>query len=284
MTALELYRNVLTEINKQGAPSLLLEQFIYVANKAVQQYTNLGYNKYDKNQQASDDMRVLKTSDVLTIKVDEPITPAESARYYVILPDDYMHMLSCVVEFEGNAGLGIGRCNKDDNGGKYYSPARRMTSDMYPTLLTNEYFKPSQKNPYYFLNNVNDTDSEELPSNSTMDRLLQSLRGSDLRPVEGRKSNASKVLLEIRCGNSAIPTRVFVDYLKSPMRIVLTDAEINMVGGDTSQVLEFPDHVCYEIINDIVKLVLENASDPRLQTNIPVNMTIPNGTEEKPAK
>jgi hypothetical protein len=38
--------------------------------------------------------------------------------------------------------------------------------------------------------------------------------------------------------------------------------------------LEFPDYVCYEIINELVKLLLENASDPRLQTNIPVNQSI----------
>jgi len=284
MTALELYRNVLTEINKQGAPSLLLEEFIYLANKAVQQYTNKGYNKYDKNQQASDDLRVLKTSDVLPINIAEPITPAESARYYVILPADYMHMLSCVVEFEGDDGSRNKRCNKDDKGGKFYTPARRMTADMYPTLLTNAYFKPSHKNPYYFLNNVNDSTSEVLPSNSTMDSLIKSLRNSGERPVEGRQSNVSKVLLEIRCGDSAVPTRVFVDYLKSPMRIVLTDAEINRVGGDISQVLEFPDVVCYEIVNEIVKLVLENASDPRLQTNLPINMTIPTGEEGKAAK
>ena len=43
---------------------------------------------------------------------------------------------------------------------------------------------------------------------------------------------------------------------------------------DTSQIMEFPDYVCQEIINGLVKLVMENASDPRLQTNIPINQTI----------
>lgn len=38
--------------------------------------------------------------------------------------------------------------------------------------------------------------------------------------------------------------------------------------------MEFPDYVCQEIINGLVKLVMENSSDPRLQTNIPVNQTI----------
>lgn len=43
---------------------------------------------------------------------------------------------------------------------------------------------------------------------------------------------------------------------------------------DNTQKLEFPDYVCYEIINIYVRLLLENASDPRLQTNIPINQTI----------
>lgn len=43
---------------------------------------------------------------------------------------------------------------------------------------------------------------------------------------------------------------------------------------DGTQVLEFPDYVCYEIINIYVRLLLENAGDPRLQTNIPINQTI----------
>lgn len=38
--------------------------------------------------------------------------------------------------------------------------------------------------------------------------------------------------------------------------------------------MEFPDYVCHQIINELVKLVMENSSDPRLQTNIPVNQTI----------
>lgn len=45
-------------------------------------------------------------------------------------------------------------------------------------------------------------------------------------------------------------------------------------GVDTTKEMEFPEYVCYEIINEFVKLLLENTSDPRLQTNIPINQTI----------
>lgn len=66
---------------------------------------------------------------------------------------------------------------------------------------------------------------------------------------------------------------VHVDYLKSPQHLRLTQSQLDSTR-DTSQIMEFPDYVCQEIINGLVKLVMENASDPRLQTNIPVNQTI----------
>lgn len=57
------------------------------------------------------------------------------------------------------------------------------------------------------------------------------------------------------------------------MYVSMTQDDILSVE-DNTQILEFPDYICYEIINVIVKLLLENASDPRLQTNIPINQTI----------
>lgn len=33
---------------------------------------------------------------------------------------------------------------------------------------------------------------------------------------------------------------------------------------DKSQVMEFPDFVCQEIINELVNIVMENSRDPRL--------------------
>lgn len=68
MTVRNLYDNLLIELNKVEAPSLLLEDFIYFANKSVQQYINKRYNLYDVTQQTTDDLRVLKKSIQLSIK------------------------------------------------------------------------------------------------------------------------------------------------------------------------------------------------------------------------
>lgn len=63
-----------------------------------------------------------------------------------------------------------------------------------------------------------------------------------------------------------------MDYIKTPNRIELQETDLE--GTDSTKPLEFSDYVCYEIINEFVKLLLENASDPRLQTNIPINQTV----------
>lgn len=59
------------------------------------------------------------------------------------------------------------------------------------------------------------------------------------------------------------------------MYIRLTQEQIDATL-DYSQVLEFPDYVCFEIVNIFTRLLMENASDPRLQTNMPINNTIAN--------
>ena len=43
---------------------------------------------------------------------------------------------------------------------------------------------------------------------------------------------------------------------------------------DQSMIIEFPDYVVYEIINTLVKLILENGGNPRIQTHMGVNQSI----------
>ena len=78
MTARQLFEYALIELNKVQAPSLLLEDYNYFINKAVNQYINKVYNLYEINQQKSDDLRVLKASAVLTPSL-QTIYPEQSA-------------------------------------------------------------------------------------------------------------------------------------------------------------------------------------------------------------
>jgi len=104
-------------------------------------------------------------------------------------------------------------------------------------------------------------------------RLNPAAGDFDTNPVEKigkvRYGNASKVRLEIRYGkdNSLFElTNIWVDYIKSPQHIRLTQEQLDLTE-DTSQKMEFPDYVCQEIINELVHIVMENSSDPRMQTH-----------------
>ena len=98
------------------------------------------------------------------------------------------------------------------------------------------------------------------------------------RDTATRYGNASKVRMEIRYGDDDTVfelQKVLVDYIKTPQHIRLTQAQVNLTE-DTSQIMEFPDYVCQEIINELTTLVMANIADPRLQTHIPVTTTIAN--------
>lgn len=287
MTARELYEYALIELNKLEAPSLLLEDYNYFINKAVQQYINLVYAKLEIDQQSTDDIRVLKTSTILKpIRLSEDPTYSHlsnglfKSSYYVDLPADYMHLLNCIVEYK--VGVSDFKCyNKGD---MVYFAARRLTPDMYTQVLNNAYMRPMYKRPYYYLNNINTAntivtnpsiDTAILDANKKNNETPSTLVDSNNKQGD-RLSNPSIVRLELRYGNDDgvfIPNNIYVDYLKSPMYIRLTQEQINSTL-DYSQVLEFPDYVCFEIANIFVRLLMENASDPRLQTNMPINNTI----------
>lgn len=267
----------------------MLEDYNYFINKAVQQYINLIYAKLEVDQQSTDDIRVLKASTVLKpIKFGEDETVIEGMQdgifkssYYAYLPGDYMHLLNCVIGYE--VAKADFKCYKVND--RVYFAARRLTPNMFTQILNNAYMRPMYKRPYYYLTNINE--KNDLVTNTTSDEgilnysakeegnVASSLR--DSQNVSGdRLANPSRVRLELRFGNDDsvfVPKNIYIDYLKAPMYIRLTQEQIDMTF-DKSQVLEFPDYVCFEIVNIFTRLIMENASDPRLQTNMPINNTI----------
>ena len=274
-------------MNKLEAPSLLLEDYNYFINKAVQQYINLVYAKLEIDQQSTDDIRVLKASTVLKpVKLSENSAYSHLANgmfkssYYVDLPEDYMHLLNCIIEYK----VGVSNFKCYNKGDIVYFAARRLTPDMYTQVLNNAYMRPMYKRPYYYLTNINTAntivtnpsmDTAILDANKENNETPSALVDSNNVPGD-RLANPSIVRLELRYGTDDgvfVPNNIYVDYLKSPMYIRLTQEQINSTL-DYSQVLEFPDYVCFEIANIFVRLLMENASDPRLQTNIPINNTI----------
>lgn len=308
MTARQLYEALLIEMNKVEAPSMLLEDFNYMANKAVYQFLNKTYNTYDANQQMSDNIRVLKATAILTPSKDDEGNLTNSynesgfdSLYGNIkeftLPDDYLHMLNCICNYKVSKPF---KCYKKDSNVQF--AARRLTSDMWSQVINNFYMRPTYRMPYYFIHNVNNgqlpTDNFQSPDykiietkdenediqfhvdGENLSRTL--ILGSDKvistvdRASTIRYGNSEPVRLEIRYGKDDSIfklDKIYVDYIKTPQHILLTQEQLDLTE-DFSQVLEFPDYVCQEIINELVKLMMENASDPRLQTNLPINQTI----------
>jgi len=150
MTSRQVYEALLIELNKVQAPSILLEDFNYYGNKAIGQYVNKAYNFYDINQQKSDDLRVLKSSIILkpTLSTTLESTNLLKNTFEVNLPDDYLHILGCVVEFSA-----IKKFNCYNIGDVVQYNAKRLTADMFPALINNYYMRPTYKNPYYYINN-----------------------------------------------------------------------------------------------------------------------------------
>ena len=381
MTARQVYEGVLTEMNKVQAPSMLLEDFNYFVNKAINQYVNKKYNVYDVNQQSSDDLRVLKATTILevtkttkygqnTTGVVTGNTSLYGATYEAYLPQDYLHMLNCICNYKVKKQF------------KCYDPntyvqfgATRLTADLWGQIINNFYMKPSYKKPYYYLHNVNintevptnpitqisyipidttadgvvfdpnvtyyilvdetytpftgsafesetqyyvavvnningGTDSPNAeynvsPTNSETTNAISDSNGHVVgegvdgdvfnlprtanmfgnkkvslveKPTAQRLANASKVRIEIRTGKDDSIFKlesIYVDYIKAPQYIRLTQEQIDLTE-DTSQMMEFPDYVCQEIINELTHLIMENSSDPRLQSHMPVTMSIAN--------
>lgn len=380
MTAKNIFEYALVELNKVQAPSLLLEDYNYFINKAVNQYINKIYNAYEVNQQKSDDLRVLKGTTILPVNIQNDYNlnnlgsgntfPAGvnnnklfGATYETYLPDDYLHILNCIAEFEVKKQY---KCY--DSGTRMHFGVKKLTSDMFSQIINNYYMRPSYKNPYFFINNVNTNNNfptrdnqkkldevykmfiiendgategdsitvngivfSVISNNDVMRTLVKNINESNAPELEGisadfnsqvitiigkvelivtingdmrmaadspkyldfnqklrseRYGNKSKVRMEIRYGkdNTVFELKqVYVDYLKSPQFIRLTQDEVDEVE-DNSQLLEFPDYVCQEIINELIKLLMENSSDPRLQTNIPINQSIAQPQQEQQQK
>ena len=106
------------------------------------------------------------------------------------------------------------------------------------------------------------------------------------KPIAARIGNTSNVRCEIRYGKDDSLfqlAEVQVDYVKVPQHIRLTQEQIDLTE-DTSQIMEFPDYVNQEIINELVHLVMERVNDPRLGNNMQMTQTIarPTGQQAQP--
>lgn len=304
MTARQIWKAALIELSKINAPSLLLSEYNYYINKAILQYINKQYNIYDMNQQTTDSLGVLK-SEATLIPTDVK-DQLFKATYSVTLPDDYVHLLNCVCVYTVKGNY---ECYDDSNTVAF--AARKLTADSWSRVMDDYYNRPLPERPYYYIHNVNQqidlptneyspdkpgstdqvwTGTENTPGGytekTTFPRVIQ-LGGVQTtvinKPAGLRHPNASERRMEIRYGydNTVFAlSEVRIDYIKAPQYIRLTKQQVDNTQ-DTSQIMEFPDYVCNEIINELVRLLMHRDADPRLQTQPAVTESIANPAQQQ---
>lgn len=272
MSLRDVYEAVLIEMNKENAPNILLEDFNYFLNKSISQFVNKKYNIYDINQQVTDDLSVLK--DTYVVEGEKLLngkskygdySKIHNGTYRFELPADYFHILNCVCTYEAKKSY---RCY--DQGTIFEIGATRLTADQWNQVVNNFWNKPTYRRPYYYIH-YGSQEVDPLKRNSTR------LNGE-------RKGNSQKILCEVRIGTDSETVfdlkQITIDYLKVPMYYRLTQNQIDCIE-DTSSTLEFPDYVCQEIVNELVTLIMENVSDPKLLTFPVVSQSIANPAQQQ---
>lgn len=278
MTLRQIFESVLIELGKIQAPTLKLYEFNYLCNKAVNQFVNKIYNIYDINQQTSDDLRVLKQTCTLQAKKID-------TAYEVELPLDYLHLLNCICVFQSIKSQG---CIKADS--QLEISATRLTADVWGEVMRDVYNRPSYKKPYFYIHNAPNT-VEEISGIEEPDKPIENFpRTFKLnteisaveKPIASRIGNPIPGRCEIRYGSDSLYVlkEVKMDYLKVPQHLRLTQQQVDLTK-DTSQIMEFPDYICQEIINELVLLVMGRSSDPRLTTNLQITQSIARPTQQQ---
>ena len=260
MTVRDCYNACLIELNKVQAPSLLLNDFVYLLNKNIQEYFNKKYNSFEKLQQSTDDLRqLIKLTTIdyskgLTKHVDNTQTIYFSS-WDCPLPDDYVHILGCRAIFEAP----LKRC-KDCR--IEVVGLNKLDTNQAPQIGSNWYMRPSHSRPYYQIINI------EEPK-LIYPTPFQKQKGQ-------RYGNSTQPMMQIICGDDIRYQlkAVEIQYLRAPQFVELEQKDLDS-AVDNSQTLEFSDYVCNEIVKQLVTQIMENGKDDRLQTFLPINQSIP---------
>jgi hypothetical protein len=234
------------------------------------------------------------------------IQSLHGATYEVFLPIDYLHMLNCVciyyvaktkdcwdagsyIEVPANrltadswSQIVTDIYNRPSPMRPYYYIHNMNQQQSAPTdPVIADAGSPTGYKGTDIANNYQVTDSEgavatEDAAGSNFQRTFKLADANETevslveKPIAARIGNTSNVRCEIRYGKDDSLfqlAEVQVDYVKVPQHIRLTQEQIDLTE-DTSQIMEFPDYVNQEIINELVHLVMERVNDPRLGNNM----------------
>lgn len=261
MTLKEVYEAMLIELNKNfGSTDLLLEDFNYFVNKGILQYVQKRYNVSETNRQVLDDLKNIIVPGELS---KAELTSTKNKGWYFFkgeLPDDYLHLMSCDVEFVVRADF---ECFKENH--VEVVEVFPLTTSVEKKARSNFWFKPSFKKPYYRVTGDRSTYDTSTPK-GILSKLEVTFGDSPYLLDEHNQLIIPDAKVELE--------KVYYEYLKVPDKMTLTYEELDEIS-DSSQLMEFSEDVCGEIIKETIKLVALKTGNPLIQNYDQINMSVP---------
>lgn len=277
MTAKQMIDYALIEQNKIEAPSLEIIQYNYFLNKSIDNVLKLNYGYYDINQHQTDKLYPLKKRVKISLdtsNMDGTISmdTGNAAKTYssttiplyltergikFLLPDDYWHLLSAkLVMRPKNSNTSGVNCNTNGAYGNTIERAlKRGTSDILAASLNNAYNRPAifgRSGPgivYYEI-----TDNPREPIHIPYSNSIPGINNGEIEIITGLRHNSLDF------------DSVVFDYVKVYDIVNITEDQLFLdveAGGpeDVSQVMEFTNSLCRDIITELVKQLAGNAKE-----------------------
>lgn len=260
MTIRQAYQEILIELDKVKAPAILLDDFNRLFNKMTIVWLS---SLFDKRFSATQ-------SDVDAISSVVTQATVKAVNNEVELPDDYFRLLNCFVSYNSS--------DEDKCGSKSLSniPARHLNPARSEEVMKNAYLCPTKKRPYYqfkymsvdtklntttapdidfngkydvdgYLDNNGSNFSRTINISPVDDPFNYRVVSSVEREIAVRYGRPTRSKLQLYTGDKASASSVTIDYIKAPQHVELTNEQMDLVV-DTSQILEWEEFACYQII------------------------------------
>lgn len=139
-TARQVYIEILTELVREEAPTLYLEDFLYYFNKGISEYMKRRYELTEATQQLTDDLRTWKKihRDTRLIIPIEEVGMNEGF--------EYRHLLNCIIYADIQfPDIDCGQLPGQIKGYK----AVRMSSAVKAGIVDNLFLEPKYYRPYF---------------------------------------------------------------------------------------------------------------------------------------
>lgn len=221
-TAEGLYEAVLVELNSYGSPLFDVADFNYWINKASDQFIKEQLNLLEVTAKETHYLRMISKKGEVSFSGEGSLLVYDGE-----LPVDYRRLTSCQFHYRVTS-----KWKRYLAGDRIVAPARRLRDDSEDFILSNSYFQPTVKEPYY--------------------KVIGQKLYAFFHPVH---EAVIGLVLE-----------------KAEIRFIAQHEDIELGEDLTDiKNSPFQPEVNRELVKLCTRLFLENSGNPRLQTHLPVN-------------